>query len=172
MEFSQFDQSILSPDLKAVAAHWNAARGDKLMPSWNDLQPAAMAKQLPKVWSYVYDPEHDEFVGRLGGEAIARIFGKAIKGARLSELVPIIGRERMAARLKRVMELPALVSGSGPLFTQIDRYGVGERIIMPLASDGMHAESVLGATEYSVKGMIPSEISALEELEQWFPLSQ
>jgi hypothetical protein len=49
---------------------------------------------------------------------------------------------------------------------------VGERIIMPLASDGMHAESVLGATEYSVKGMIPSEISELEELEQWFPLSQ
>ena len=48
MKFSEFVQSIVSPDLKAVAAHWNAVRRDKLMPSWDDLQPAAMAKQLPR----------------------------------------------------------------------------------------------------------------------------
>jgi len=34
----------------------------------------------------------------------------------------------------------------------------------------MHAQSVLGATEYSVKGTVPSEISELEEREQRFPL--
>jgi hypothetical protein len=103
------------------------------MPSWADIRPSAIANQLPFVWCYFYDAEQDDFIGRLGGEAIARVFGRPIKGAKLSELFPIVGREQMAARLKRVMTEPALVSGFGRLFQQDDHHGVGERIIMPLA---------------------------------------
>jgi hypothetical protein len=170
--FADFEQSIVSADLKAVAKHWNDVRGDKRMPAWGDIRPAAIAKQLPIIWSYTYDAQQDEFVGRLAGEAIARIFGRAIRGVKLSELTSIIGRDKLVARLKRVMQEPALVSGYGALFSQHEHYGVGERIIMPLATDGQKGDAILGATEYRTRGYMASEASELREREQWFSLSE
>ena len=172
MPFSDFEHSIVSADLKAVARHWDAARGGRRMPAWADIRPSAIAKQLPIIWSYSYDAVADEFVGRLAGEAIARIFGRAIRGVKLSELTSIIRHDLLVARLKRVMQEPALVSGYGALFTQDEHYGLGERIIMPLAADGQNGDAILGATEYRTRGYIASEASQLRESEQWFSLSE
>ena len=171
MSFTDFAQSIVSANLKAVAEHWNLARGEKPMPYWSDIRPASIAKQLSLVWCYDYDAEQDEFIGRLGGEAISRIFGRPIRGAKLSELAPIVGLEKMKSRLRRVMQEPALVSGYGAMFTQLDRYGVGERIVMPLAAEGSHPKAVFGATEYRIHGLIPSEMSKVVDRETWFSLN-
>jgi hypothetical protein len=37
MDFVGFCQSIASPALRAVAHHWDKARGAKKMPSWEDI---------------------------------------------------------------------------------------------------------------------------------------
>jgi hypothetical protein len=172
MSFAEFERSIESANLKAVAAHWNAARGANLMPSWSDIRPAAIAKQLQILWSFVYDPGQDEFIGRIGGEAINRIFGRNIKGAKLSELSAILDRDRMVARLKRVMQEPALVSSFSSMFSQQDQRGIGERIILPLGADGRTADAVLGATQYLTKGYVASDFQKLPERENWFSLEQ
>jgi len=172
MSFAEFERSIESVNLKAVAAHWNAARGANLMPSWSDIRPAAIAKQLPILWSYVYDAGQDEFIGRIGGEAINRIFGRNIKGVKLSELSAIIDRDRLVERLKRVMQEPALVSGFSSMFSQQEQYGVGERIILPLGTDGRTGDAVLGATQYHTQGYVPSDIQKLPQRENWFSLEQ
>src|SRR5690349_19775003 len=62
MSFEQFQRAIVSPALKNVAAHWNAVRGPRFMPAWPDIKPAAIAPQLPIVWSYRYDWNHDAFI--------------------------------------------------------------------------------------------------------------
>ncbi|HET7085865.1 MAG TPA: PAS domain-containing protein [Rhizomicrobium sp.] len=170
MSFEAFEASILSQGLKAVAGHWNSARGARRMPGWQDLRPSAIAKQLPMVWVYAYDPATDDFIGRLGGEAINRIFGRNIKDARLSELSAIIDRDKLIARLKRVMQEPALVSSVGPMFVRDDYSGAGERIIMPLAADRQNADAVLGATLYKIEGIVPSEFEKLGSRDQWFSL--
>jgi len=171
MSFAEFEQSIESADLKAVAVYWNAVRGANLMPSWTDIRPAAIAKQLPILWSFVYDPGQDEFVGRIGGEAINRIFGRNIKGAKLSELSAMIDRDRMVVRLKRVMQEPALVSSFSAMFSQQDQHGIGERIILPLGADGRVGGAVLGATDYHTKGYVPSDFQKLPARENWFSLA-
>ena len=73
MAFESFLSSINSTPLKAVALHWNAARGDRLMPSWGELRPAAMARQLPLIWSYRFDRSTGEFTGRLAGNRITEV---------------------------------------------------------------------------------------------------
>jgi hypothetical protein len=171
MPFTDFTQSIASANLKAVAEHWNLARGEKPMPFWSDIRPSSIAKQLSMVWCYVYDAEQDEFVGRLGGETISQIFGRPIRGIKLSELAPVVGLEKMKSRFKRVLQEPALVSGYGAMFTQLDRYGVGERIVMPLATEDGHPNAVFGATEYRIHGLIPSEMSKVVDRETWFSLN-
>ena len=55
MSFLDFERSISSAALKAVARHWNDARRDRLMPDWTNIRPSAIAGQLSIIWSYKYD---------------------------------------------------------------------------------------------------------------------
>jgi hypothetical protein len=171
MSLQAFGDSILSPDLRAVAAHWREARGTRRMPSWSDLRPSAIAKQLPLLWAYVYDPALEDFVGRLAGETITRIFGRSLKGMPMSELQPALDYPRLFARAKRVMTEPALFRGHGLVFKHLEKYGHGERIIMPLASDGAHGDAVIGATVYREEGIVLSDLEKIEEVEDWFHLA-
>lgn len=171
MNFRAFRQGIHSKELQAVADHWQEARGHRLMPAWRDLRPAAMRKQLPMVWGYAYDRDAGEFTGRLAGDKIAQIFQKNFKGLPLSEAHPPEAFGWVYNLLKRVVTEPALYHYKGQVFRQLDRYGSGERIVLPLSSDGMLADGLLGATEYALSPGIAVVVTApVEEAEQWFPL--
>ena len=82
----------------------------------------------------------------------------------------MIDRDRMAARLKRVMQEPALVSSFGFMFSQQDQRGIGERIILPLGADRRTGDAVLGATQYHTQGYVPSDFQKLPQRENWFSL--
>ena len=58
---SEFIALISTPSLKAVAAHWDAVRGARRMPSWEDLQPKAIGSQLAIAWSLKYDRADGSF---------------------------------------------------------------------------------------------------------------
>ena len=148
MSFADFVARIVSPDLRRVAVHWDEARGGRCMPAWHDLRPAAIAPQLPLVWSYRYDAIGDDFVGRLAGDVIARIFGQGFKGVRMSALQPKIDVSFLMARSRRVIRGPALFRSDGDVFHMPDCHGYGERIIMPLSENGGAADGIFGATHY------------------------
>jgi hypothetical protein len=86
---TDFEESILSPALKVVAAHWLAARRGRKTPGWAALMSTAIKAQLPIVWSYTYDPDSDLFTGRLAGERVAGLFGNDFRGLPMSE-APIL----------------------------------------------------------------------------------
>jgi len=44
---------------------------------------------------------------------------------------------------------------TGQVLIHTQRYGQGERIIMPLAADGVQGDGVFGATEYSMTPNAP-----------------
>ena len=52
----------------------------------------------------------------------------------------------------------------------MNRYGTGERIVMPLADDHEQGDGVFGATEYSVTEHPTREMIAAGEMLEWFPL--
>src|SRR5580704_10450320 len=169
MGFAAFQAAIVSPALKRVAGHWRDARGDRAMPAWEDIEPSAIKAQLPIVWSYKYDPVARTFMGRMSGDKISAIFGKDFRGVLMSDLMPASDFGWVYAMNKRVMTEPAFYRSEGRVFKHLDRYGIGERISMPLSSDGSVGDGVLGATEYRLE---PTGIFAptepIRENEQWF----
>jgi len=148
MSFADFAASIASPDLQRIALHWNEARGTRAMPAWGDLRPGSIAAQLPLVWCYRYDAQEDEFIGRLAGDAVARIFGQAFRGTRLMELQAKIDVTYLSERFRKVIKGPMLFRSDGDVFHQTDRHGYGERIIMPLSDSGGEPDGIFGATRY------------------------
>jgi hypothetical protein len=68
MSFQAFQQSIVSPDLQAIAAHWGDARGTKRMPAFRDIDPVAIGRRLRYVWAWKYVREPDDFINRLAGD--------------------------------------------------------------------------------------------------------
>jgi hypothetical protein len=173
MSFEIFRKAIVSPALHAVAAHWNAARGNRMMPSWQQLQPSRIAAQLPIVWVYKYDRQTGEFTGRLAGDRIARHYGKNFRGIRLEELHAPEMLPGMVAIMNRVVEGPALYSSSGRLFRQGDRIGTGQRIVLPLAGDGVHGDGLIGASdyEYAIANPDYAPVELITEGQRWFSLA-
>jgi hypothetical protein len=168
MGYRSFLASIHSEDLRKVAKHWNEVRAARPMAAWHDIRPSAIAAQLTSVWVYRYDRETDTFTGRLAGDLIEQMLGKSFHGTPMREIYPAADYPRLFARAKRVTCEPALDHGHGTVFRHVDRYGEGERIMMPLGDDGIHGDGVLGATVYDFHRGTPNDVAA--ETETWFPL--
>lgn len=166
--FTLFRSRIVSPALRAIADHWLAARGDKRMPSWSDLSPSAMAPHLTKIWSFKYDRAADEFYARLAGNRIMVGFGRSFRGTALKDLHRLDIYERCHANQKRIVTEPAAYRGTGKLFKAGDQIVSGERIVLPLASDGCQGDGTLGATEYDYKVLGPIPVEIIHDGEEWY----
>lgn len=160
-----FESAVSAEPLKRVARHWRDVRGSRAVPDWSDIRPSALGPQLSIIWSWRYSAATETFTGRLAGDSIEAIFGKSFRGAPMTEIFPPSEYGGILARHKRVATEPALFRGTGLVFRHINRYGTGERIILPL-SDG-----IVGATIYEVvPGELPAHIAAAGEHEEWFTL--
>ncbi len=143
-----FLNAISSAALKDVARHWGEACKDGELASWKDLQPVAIKKHLPIVWSYDYDAANDDFIGRLAGAKVTALSSGPFKGVRLSEIRPSDRYPRSLLRARRVANEPALYRGHGLVYQSAESIGVGERIVMPLRRDGNYPGGIFGASEF------------------------
>lgn len=148
MAFDELLSRISDAALRDVAIHWNEARGARRMPGWPDISPRALARHLPLIWSWKYDPATDVFVGRLAGEEIIQAFGENLRGKTAEEFFRNRGGEALISRHRRVVTEPAFYHGQGAVFSHARRIVMGERIILPLAEDGEHGDGIVGATIY------------------------
>jgi hypothetical protein len=171
VSFEAFHRAIESQALREVAEHWNMARGAKAMPGWQDIRPAAIRSHLPIIWSWKFDNETQSFVGRLAGQRIESTFQHSFRGAAMRDLFPAHDYDRILARHRRVMEAPALFIGKGLVFRHLDRFDVGERIIMPLSDSGAAGDGIFGATlSQPVTGPRADDFVRQGETETWFAL--
>jgi hypothetical protein len=155
MSFEAFLQAVASPDLRAIAEHWLAARGEKAMPAWGDIDPVAIGRRLRFVWAWKYDRDTDSFTGRLAGEDIVRAFGKSPRGQPMTDFfAPAVYRVFFPWH-QRVVQAPAFMHGAGKVYSRVERNFTGERIMLPLAEDGEHGDGILGATIYQAVGSEP-----------------
>jgi len=147
-DLHSLEAAIQSPALKAVYDHWQAARGPRLMPAWRDIDAVAIKKYLPKVWAWRFDPVLDTFIGRLAGEDIIAVMGCEIRGRRFAQCFPAGYVATVEARLRKVIGGPNIMRTIGPVNVMTGKYGLGERIVLPLAADGVTGDGVLGVTDY------------------------
>ena len=170
MSFVSFYDSIVSPDLQAIAAHWNDARGTRRMPAWGEIDPVAIGRRLRHVWAWKYEPDIGQFVCRLAGEEIVNAFGKSPRGRAMTEFfAPEVYRDFLPWH-ERVMREPALLHGAGKVYSRVDRNFTGERIMLPLAEDGTHGDGIFGATVYLPSDGVGAAPSYADEKLDFFPL--
>lgn len=170
MSFDAFVRAITSPALQDIARQWGGARGGHILPAWEQLDLAELGTQISLIWVYRYDPVTGRFTGRLAGDRITKGLGKNLRGLPLDDAHSAQDYLWVHRYLTRVVTEVLGYRSAGKLFRQAGRFVEGERIALPLASDGMRADGVLGASDYRhphLEG--PFEI--LTENEVWEPVS-
>jgi hypothetical protein len=168
LDLLSLEHSSVLPALRNIANHWREARKQQKMPGWSAIRPAAIAAQLPIVWSYSYDSTKNTFTGRLAGSKVAQIFGSNFRGIEMSAVNPTADFENLFSICKRVISEPAIYYGVGVLFKRADQLCLGERIILPLAHDGLVPDGIIGATDFKlVHGATKSFMS---EAPTWYTL--
>lgn len=138
--------TIKSPALRLLLQHYLEVRGDRRMPSRRDLDAARLGPVLSIIWVNEYVPSAGTFRYRLAGEEVNEIFGVSVAGKLLSDFV---GPDRFGPvndNFLRVIREDAVLLATGPIYSCTDRIALGERLALPLSSDGKNADGILGAT--------------------------
>ena len=137
---------IQNQRLRKLLEHYLEVRGDRRMPSRHDIDALRLGPALPIIWMCEHMPAAGTFRYRLAGEEVNQIWGFPVAGRLLSDIVP---PERFGATnesfLKVLMDEAALIA-TGAVYRCSGRIGLGERLVLPLASDGITADSLIGAT--------------------------
>jgi hypothetical protein len=173
MNFQDFIRSIVSPDLRAVAAHWTEVRAGRAMPAWEQLRPGEISTQLRLIWAYKYDPATAKFTGRLASERISRGFGMNFRGLPMEDAHPAEVLPRIDAIMQRIVREPTLYRNIGKLFKRGERIVEGERLILPLSSDGLVSDGVLGISDFKpvLWGDETAPVELLSDVETWSSLT-
>jgi hypothetical protein len=149
MSFQAFFNSIQSEALRTLARQWVAARGDRRMPAFRDIDPVGIGRHLRYVWAWRYDRAAQTFTGRLAGEEIDRAFGKSLRGMKMAEFDAPDVYAVVFPRHHRVVTEPGFFHGSGMVFARMGYTMSGERIGLPLAEDGDLGDGIIGGTYYT-----------------------
>jgi hypothetical protein len=150
MSFDVFLAAIRSPALRIVARHWNEIRPAGALPGWSSIDAVAMGPALRYIWAWRFDLELGDFVGRLAGEDIVNAFGASPKGRAMRDFFTPEVYLAFHPLHVRVMTEPAMLHGTGAVYSVLGRRFVGERICLPLAEDGRTGDAVIGATVYDL----------------------
>jgi hypothetical protein len=138
--------AIKNPRLRMLLDHYLEVRRDRRMPSRRDIDALFLGPVLPIIWVNEYEPAANTFRYRLAGEEVNEIFGLSVSGRLLSDFVaPERFEVTNQAFLKVIRDEVALLA-SGPVYRCTDRIALGERLALPLSSDGVIADGIIGAT--------------------------
>jgi len=139
--------AIRNRQLHILLGHYLEARGAKRMPSRRDIDALKLGPVLPIIWVNEYEPAAGTFRYRLAGEEVNEVFSVRMTGRLLSDFVTLPERFKATNEsfLKVIREEVALFA-SGPVYRCADRIALGERLALPLSSDGVTADGIIGAT--------------------------
>jgi hypothetical protein len=167
--FPEFRSKVASPALQAIADHWRHACADNPMPSWSDLSPSHLAPYFTRLWAFKYDRVAGDFSARLAGNRAMVGFGKSFRGTPLKDLHPPHIFELAQAHMTKVVTGPAFYYCTGKLFKAGSQEFEGERVMLPLASNGRLGDGVLGATDFPSRATTGSVELLVGKIE-WFSL--
>ncbi len=163
--------AIKSPALRQLLQHYLEVRGDKRMPSRRDLDAARLGPVLPIIWVNEYEPPAGTFRYRLAGEEVNEIFGTSVAGKLLSDFVGGDRFEPVNNNFLKVIREEAALLATGPIYSCTDRIALGERLALPLSTDGETADGIIGATSRETMVDLKS-ISMREQKVTLIPLDE
>ena len=168
-DFEALLSRIQSPALLALAQHWNAARGKKRMPCWAELSLGDSAPYAKLLWGFAYDPKSQMFTGCLVGAKASRWFGETFCGARLDEVHAPVNFGEAQRILTQSVTTPSAARFSGRLFKSDNFVVSGERLLLPVAENGVMGDGILGASDYAPPPLL-GRLEMIHENEEWYAI--
>jgi hypothetical protein len=162
---------LTQADSREFVRSWFAIRGDGLVPARRDVDPAAIARLLPHVWMWEDTPERGDFVCRLAGEAIIRVFQRNPRGLTMAEWVPQPVADVARPRYRRVLDEPAICIASGTSYVAGDKHAWCERVITPLTNGSTEPRIVFGITAWREAGYSAGPIEREDTEAIFLPLA-
>lgn len=148
---ANFIDAPRDPDIRALYEYWDTVRGDRAMPSRQDIDPAAIPRLLPYIIMYTVMANGSGYTVRLVGEEVVNFVGRNATGQPAGSIM-----ERPAAELI-VKILDAVATGQVPKFRagkahwHLEKtYRDFEACFLPLSSDGKTVNIVLGGIKFPI----------------------
>ena len=126
--------------------HWKSIRRGDRLPPRTRIDPVAFGSLLPMIWMVDFVPSIGSFRYRLSGEKINATFGFSLAGRTMRDVVGPSKIDMVDQSFRRVIEEPCILRVFGPMYRCTNRYLSGERLVLPLASDGARGDAIIGLT--------------------------
>lgn len=136
------------PTTRCLVDYWDRLRGRRRMPSFSDVDPVDIPWALASIFVIRSLDDGSRFEYRLSGEEINRRYGKNLAGKSAADLFRGQAADVVAARWRRVAGQPAACRVLSRHHTVDDRWALGDRILLPLSSNGVTADHILGHVIY------------------------
>ncbi|NIJ42020.1 hypothetical protein FHS78_002311 [Parvibaculum indicum] len=141
-------RELNEPVCLEMLSYWKAKRGDRHMPSPDDLKPAEFARIMPYLLLLQVDHDPFDLTYRLFGEQVAISFGVNSGGRRVLDAYP--DNPTLSRELFRFYSY--IASERRPFAAAGTMLGAGDRIMrtegvyMPLSYDGERTDRILGCS--------------------------
>lgn len=161
---------VEQPLLRDLIQYWMAAAHERAMPARRDIDPAEIPRLLPFIWLCDYLPESRRFRYRLMGDHVRDAYDSNITGRYLDETVVPNAQERVFYYFHKVVDLPCVAHISGRLYAEEKTPAQGERVLLPLSSDGTNVDMILGATVHSWIGGVRRTVPVGVQVRTFTPI--
>lgn len=163
---------LSDPRLALFLEHYLEVRGQKAMPSRQDIDALRLGPVLPFIWLSDYEAEAETFRYRLAGEEVNAVFGQRITGALLSNLVQGPRFGSVNGLFLRVLQEKMGLLVVGPVYRCTDRMTLGERLVLPLSGDGETADGLVGVTVRKESVDLTSAEANADQIYDFVPVDQ
>jgi hypothetical protein len=127
-----------------------------------EIDPLAFHKALPKVWIYERMAK-DEFICRLAGDEVRNMYDRPIVGCSLAKLIRAQNAADVMAHHEAILATPGIGYMTGRVYLQsLNRFGTGERLLLPALDEQGAARFIWGATCYN----FPQAVAQVAIMEQ------
>lgn len=141
-------RELNEPVCLEMLSYWKAKRGDRPMPSPDDLRPAEFARLMPYLILLQVDHDPFDLTYRLFGEHVAISFGVNSGGRRVLEAYP--GNPNLCKELFRFYSYVAAerrpFAAAGTMLGAGNKVVRTEGVYMPLSYDGHRTDRILGCS--------------------------
>ncbi len=134
--------------LRLFLRHWAERRGDGLVARRSAIDPAALKLCLPYLWIYRWQPERQDFLCTLSGEAVNDAWGCSIRNHSLGEIMNPESAALLLRRYRHAVDTPAIQVSRRPIQPHLHLGKDSERLILPLVDDAGAIFGVFGMTLY------------------------
>lgn len=130
--------------LKQLEAYWQAKKGERRAPARADLDPIDIPVLMPHLLLLDVEAGSCRIRFRLMGTAVANGLGRDLTGRYLDELPLNKTQRAMYAEYLRVAETAEPACSTWEYTREDGRHVRLERLILPLSSDGVAIDMLLG----------------------------